>query len=123
MSDTLQSGYRYVGEDSLLSSAFFAAGSSFLEEAFGLTDEPEDEEDEDTLVLVFDEGSGEFGESEATSDDGEWIIDEGDPEPDEDVYALLDLEDEDYTQLAGLSLDDNNGQEGSRIDWDDRYTS
>ena len=115
-----------LGEDSLLSSAFFAAGSAFLEETLGLTGESEDEEDasEVTLALIFNEGSGEFldSESEETSDD-EWVIDNGDPEPDEDVYALMDLDDEDITQLAGLSLDGNNGQNGSRIDWNGRYTN
>ena len=126
MNETLSSGHRYVGESSLLSSAFFAAGSAFLEEAFGLTDELEDEEDalEDIPVLIFDEASGTFSdsESEETGDgDGEWYIDNGDPEPDEDVYTLLDLDDEDFTQLAGLSLDDNNGHDGSTIDWNSRY--
>jgi hypothetical protein len=121
MNDTLQSGYRYVGEDAILSSAFFAAGSAFLEET--LTGESEDEEDasDDTPVLIFDEASGEFSESEATSDD-EWYIDNGNAEPDEDVYALLSLDDEDFTQLAGLSLDDNNGRNGSRINWDGLFT-
>ncbi len=133
MSDTLQSGsryvgeessYRHMGEDTLLSSAFFAAGSAFLEETLGLTGESEDEEDgsEETLALVFDEESGEFSESEATSDDDEWYIDNGDVEPDEDVYALLDLEDEDFTQLAGLSLNDTNGQSDSRINWNGQFT-
>ena len=111
----------------LLSSAFFAAGSAFLEEIMGLTDESEDEEDasDDTLVLVFDEESGEFygSESEETSDDGEWVIDDGGPEPDEDVYALLSLDDEDFTALVGLSIDGNKSQSGSRINWDSRYAS
>ncbi len=61
--------YRLMEKDTLLSSAFFAVGSSFMEEALDLT-----------------------GESE-----------------DEDVYTLL-------------NLDDTNGQNGSRINWNGRYT-
>ena len=61
-------------------------------------------------------------QSEETSDDDEWYIDNGEPEPDEDVYALLSLDDEDFTQLAGLSLNESNGQDGSRINWDGLFT-
>jgi hypothetical protein len=126
MNDTLQSGYRYVGEDSILSSAFFAAGSAFMEEALAGESEDEDEDEDevlvDTPVLVYDEELGTFSNSdtEETSND-EWIIDNGELEPDEDVYALTDLNDEDFTQLAGLSLDENNGQKGSRIDWNRKF--
>jgi hypothetical protein len=113
-----------MGEDTLLSSAFFAAGSAFLEEAFGLTEEAEDEEDTsgDIPALLFDQESGAFIESESEeSDDDDWYIDNGQPETDEDTYALFDMDDGSITQLAGLSLDDNNGKGKSSINWDGHF--
>ena len=126
MNDTLQSSYRYMGEDTLLNNAFFAAGSAFIEEAFGLTEEAEDEEDTsgDTPALVFDQESGTFIESESEeSDDDDWYIDNGQPETDEDAYVLFDLDDGSVTQLAGLSLDENNGKGKSSINWNSRYAN
>jgi hypothetical protein len=124
MSDTLESSHRYMGEDTLLSSAFFAAGSAFLEEAFGLAEEAEDEDDisDNIPALVFDQESGAFIESESEeSGDDEWYIDNGQPETDEDTYALFDMDDGSITQLAGLSLDDNNGKGKSSINWDGHF--
>jgi Ca2+-binding RTX toxin-like protein len=134
MSDSLESGTRYadegtirnMGEDTLLSSAFFAAGSAFMEEALGLTGESEDEEDGSDYipVLIFDQESGTFSESESEeSDDDDWYIDNGQPETDEDAYALFDLDDGSVTQLAGLSLDENKGKGKSSINWDGRFAN
>ena len=158
MSDTLRSSHRHVGENSLLSTVFFAAGSEFMEKMLGLKEDSEDEENtlEDSPVLIFDAKSGTFidskdsedNESQEADDDDEWYIDNGRPEPDEgeDVYDLLDLDD-DFTRPAWLSHNDHNkgrsqndhsgyrynhhngyshdnrngGHRGSRIDWNGRY--
>ena len=124
MSDTLQSGTRHMGESSILSSAFFAAGSAFLEEALGLADDSEDEEDvlDETPVMVFNEESGTFldNESEETSDD-EWYIDEGEPESDEDAYALTSIDDEEFTVIPGLGSGEKNGHSGSKINWNNKF--
>jgi VCBS repeat-containing protein len=155
MSETLRSSHRHVGENSLLSTVFFAAGSDFMEKMLGLKGDSEDEGDTlgDASVLIFDAKSGTFidskdsedNESQEADDDDDWYIDNSKPEPGEDVYALLDLDD-DFTRPAWLSHKDrhngrshndhyghshdrykdhnhnhHNGHRGSRIDWNDRY--
>ena len=87
-----------------------------------MAEESEDEKDDsyDTPVLVFDQASGTFSDSasEATSDNDEWYIDKGEPEPDEDVYALLSLDDEGSSTLAGIG---NNGLSDSKINWNGQF--
>jgi hypothetical protein len=115
-----------MGEDTILNNAFFAAGSAFLEETFGLTSDSEKEEDasEDTPVLLFDQKSGAFISSESEeADDDDWYIDNGEPESEEDAYSLVDLDDEDFVTLAGLRMDqhDDKGDE-SKVDWNSHFT-
>jgi hypothetical protein len=143
MSDTLQASHRHVGENSLLSSLFFAAGSEYMEKMLGLNGNSDDEENtlDDAPVQVFDAKSGVFTdddsqEAEDYDDDDDWYIDNSKPESDEDIYDLLDMDD-DFIQPAWLSDDDDSdrrhkhhhrhnhthhyGHRGSRIDWNDRY--
>jgi hypothetical protein len=87
-----------------------------------LGEESEDEEDgSDGTAWVFDDASGTFSDStsEATGDNDEWYIDKGEPEADEDVYAVLNLDEEGPTPLTGIG---NNGLSDSKINWNGQYT-